>query len=213
MPNRKPDPSVRLARLKAMRAGIEPGTTMTAGEMCKALGWTWRHMKRDMIDQDASFPVLRRGAEGHAWLFDVPAVLDYLIARDEAAIAERAQRAEQMARLSGIGLKAVSESDRPGGLSIDELRVATQALVTVTRMKREQGELVPAEPVRLFFQDYHQHIQQEILGLLSRIDGPGQLPAGIRQAIEDDMRNLLVDLQKRMDNFVRERLAYRPGAA
>lgn len=207
MPAKKVDPAVRLQRFRGLRAVAEPASKLTAAELAKALGFSWRHVK-NMIDADAEFPIEVRGAEGAAWTFDLCAVLDHLIARDTALVALNDERAARMAKLTGAAA-VLDDQSRPR-LSMDEMRQAANTVVALDKMKRQQGHYVLAEPARRFFQDYHQHFQTEALGVLSRIDPAGQLLPAIRESIETDMRNLLVDLQERQERFLTQYFGSRP---
>lgn len=209
---KKQDDAIRakVARWKATREVAEPGDTLQAEPMAKALGMTWRNLKK-IIDLDAAFPIVVRGAEGHAWTFDVTAVLDHMIARDEAVLAERDREASRLARLSGITVSgAVGGPDSAGasqGMSAEALRSAAQTMLQVQKLKREQGLLIEAEPVRMFLIEYHQRFQQEVLGALGRVDPAGQLPPATRTLIENDMRNLLVDMHGRLEQWMGQHIA------
>lgn len=195
----------RVARWKAVRAATKPKETLSFTPMAKVLGMGARNLKL-IIDKDQDFPIEIRGGEGVEWAFNVRAVLDHLIARDAAVLAGRAKEVAALARMTGITVEA---GDAPSTFSAESLRQTASTLVTVQKLKREQGDLIIAEPVRTFFRDYHQRFQQEVLGCLGRIDPAGQLPPATRAMIENDMRDLLVDLQDRMQAFVGQTLADR----
>lgn len=180
--------------------------------MAAALGMTWRNL-RLTIDDDAALPVMARGGEGIAWQFNAVAVLDYMIGKCEALLAERVERAGKLERLSGLQLntKADAPAKRRRGkvepvaqapITASEARDIGQAQLTAHKLKEMQGKLVVAEPMRRFLADYHSTMQGETLGLLGKIDPGGQLPAAVRLNIEDSMRTLLVNLQSRMDRFL-----------
>ena len=215
MTGRKPaDPAARLSLLRAARENAKPDDELNANEMAAALGMTWRNL-RLTIDDDNALPVMARGGEGIAWQFNAVAVLDYMIAKCEALLADRAKRATKMERLSGLKLQ--DSSDKPvkgkrraaaapppveAPMSSTELREIGQAQLTAHKLQELQGKLVVAEPMRRFLADYHSTMQGETLGLLGKIDPGGQLPAAVRLNIEDSMRTLLVNLQGRMDRFL-----------
>lgn len=183
-----------------MRKAVRKGEILTAAELATAMSMTWRNI-RLIIDGDASFPVVKRGAEGHEWNFDLAAVLDWFIKRDEQTVSRAEVKRARLAKLAGLSTMVVDGESR-AGLTVDEIRSTAQALIQAQRLKEQQAELVPAEPARAFWADYHEHFQSEVIGLLSRIDPAGQLSPGIRKLIDDDMRTLLVTLQGRMDKFI-----------
>ena len=213
MTGRKPaDPAARLSLLRAARENAKPDDELNANEMAGALGMTWRNL-RLTIDDDADLPVMARGGEGIAWQFNAVAVLDYMIAKCEAFLADRAERAGKMQRLSGLHL--TSENDKPvkrrrravepvvaAVITPSEARDIAQSQLTAHKLKEMQGLLVVAEPMRRFMADYHTTLQTETLGLLGKIDPAGQLPAQVRLQVEDSMRTLLVNLQGRMERFL-----------
>ena len=215
MTGRKPaDPAARLSLLRAARENAKPDDELNANEMAGALGMTWRNL-RLTIDDDADLPVVARGGEGIAWQFNAVAVLDHMIAKCEAMLADRAKRATKLERLSGLRLQDSDAKPAKGRrraatapppieapMSSTELREIGQAQLTAHKLKEMQGKLVVADPMRRFLADYHTTMQAETLGLLGKIDPGGQLPAPVRLNIEDSMRTLLVNLQGRMERFL-----------
>jgi hypothetical protein len=213
---RKPaDPAARLSLLRAARENAKPDDILSGQtEMAPLLGMSWRNLTKT-IDADPDFPVLTRGGEGVPWQFNAVAVIDHLIAKCEAALAERTARAGKMERLSGLRLQSSDDKPAKGRrraaaapppadapMSSTELREIGQAQLTAHKLKELQGKLVVADPMKRFLADYHSTMQGETLGLLGKIDPGGQLPPAVRLNIEDSMRTLLVNLQSRMDRFL-----------
>jgi len=211
--SRKQDEALqaRVARYKALRRETKKGDLLTFTPMAKVLGMSARNLKI-IIDADETFPVVERGGEGHPWTFDARAVLDHMIARDDAVLAKRAKEVAALARMTGISIEApgVDSGAAPQAFSAEALRQTASTLVTVQKLKKEQQALIDAEQVRQFLSDYHQRFQQEVLGALGRVDPAGQLEPAVRGLIENDMRNLLVDLEGRMTAFVVKTFADRP---
>lgn len=210
---RKPaDPAARLALLRAARENAKLDDVLNHREFAHACGMTPRNLKLT-IDSDESFPVQSRGGEGIGYQYHVITALDYMIAKCEALLADRAERAGKLERLSGLRL--TTADDKPvkrrrravepvaeAPLSSAEIREIGQAQLTAHKLKEMQGLLVVAEPMRRFMADYHTTLQTETLGLLGKIDPAGQLPAQVRLQVEDSMRTLLVNLQGRMERFL-----------
>lgn len=213
MTGRKPaDPAARLSLLRAARENAKPDDVLNHREMAQACGMTPRNLKLT-IDADDTFPILSRGGEGIGYQYGVVAALDHMIAKCEAMLADRAERAGKLERLSGLQLNAKSEAPakrRRGKvepvaqapITASEARDIGQAQLTAHKLKEMQGKLVVADPMRRFLGDYHTALQTETLGLLGKIDPAGQLPAQVRLQVEDSMRTLLVNLQERMERFL-----------
>lgn len=204
----------RVVRYKALLKETKRTDVLTFGPMAKVLGMSARNLKL-IIDGDEGFPIEQRGGEGHAWTFKVQDVLRHMISRDDAVLAKRDREAARLARLSGVSIGSAPEENggQLQGFSPEALKAAAQTLMQVQRLKREQGELIEAEPVRLFLIEYNQRFQQEALGALGRVDPAGQLSPAMRALIEEDMRNLLVDMETRLQAWMVNRFADRPGAA
>jgi hypothetical protein len=206
---RKPaDPSARLALLLAGRKAIKPGDRLNMADLANALGMTARNLKLT-INADENFPVVSRGGEGVAWVFDAGAVFDHLISKCEAAIAERSNRSDRINRLSGLmGDKpAPTLAGASGDLTPGELKQLGESMMTAHKLKMARRELMPKAEALAFFVDLMSQMQSDTLGLLGKIDPAGQLPAETRLAVEDGMRTLLVNLQDRTAKFIEKHRA------
>ncbi len=171
--------------------------------MAAALGMTWRNL-RYTIDADPELPILTRGGEGIAYRFRAAAVFKHLIAKCNDAIAQRDERALRMARITGIRLPAPVAGVHVSSetLTASELKIAGETLLVVHKLKLLQGAYVEAPRLTAFLIDYHSQFQQRALSLLGKIDPAGQWPVAVRQAVDDTMRTLLVNLQADMERFL-----------
>lgn len=186
MARRAVDPSARIVRLQAARDLLKAGDVLNLEEMATAAGITSRHLK-PMIDEDPDFPVIQRGSEGVAWQFDAFKVIAHMIARAEQTLAERRARIERLQDLAGIVVPEV-----PMDLSLPEIRELDRLQTAAQRRKIEQGNYVPKADFQAVVGDLLAFFQRETLGLISRIDAEGKLPAAIREAVEEDLRDMLV---------------------
>lgn len=205
---RKPaEPAARLQLLRAAREKVEDDDILNAREMAAVLGMTQNNLMQTLA-ADAEFPVEFKGGEGIPYRFKASAVLDHMIAKCEAAIAERQTRDARVQRLSGLATVRPADGPAPGqggapeALSPGDLRTIGEAQMIAHKLKLAQGQLVEAAPFVAFMLDYHSQMQAQTLFLLGKIDPAGQWPAGVRASVEEGMRTLLVQLQEKMDRFV-----------
>jgi hypothetical protein len=198
---RKPaDPKARLKILRSARASAKNSDVLGADDMAAAVAMTWRGLKKS-IDADPDFPIQRRGGEGVPYQFSAIAALDHMIARCEAAVAERRARQDKVDRLSGAPRDEAVEPakiDDDTPLSVSELRSLGEAQMTAHKLKLLQNRYVDRDKNAAVLADYHSHLQSNVLGLVGKVDPAGQWPAAVRLAVEDGMRNLLVELQALM---------------
>lgn len=206
---RKPaDPSARLALLLAGRKAVKPDDRLNMAEMASALDMTARNLKLT-INADDDFPIISRGGEGVAWQFAPAAVFEHMIAKCEAALAERSNRSDRINRLSGLmpERSEAAETKQSNDLTPSELKHLGDAMMTAHKLKLARRELMPRAEALAFFVDLMSQMQSDTLGLLGKIDPAGQLPAETRLAVEDGMRTLLVTLQDRTAKFIEKHRA------
>jgi phage terminase Nu1 subunit (DNA packaging protein) len=196
-----------LPGLTAARKRAKPGETINAAGLAKLTGSTWRILAK-RIEADADFPVLQRGDLGKDWKFEVVAVLDHMIARGKALKAERIRKGATAARLAGVstgkgGTEAVDGSATPDSAAdmashARALKALTEAQMMSHRLKREQGEYVRADAVRALLHDVMTTMQTEALAVTAKLDPAGVWPAGLRAQVEDEMRTVLLHVQRKV---------------
>jgi hypothetical protein len=192
---RAPDPSARIALLKAARKSLVASKIkgpVNADEMAKIAGLTWRALKVQ-VEADPEWPCLMRGSEGVAYQFDPKAVLDHMVRRHEEKLKHRTSRNRDIARLAGI-----SPDLADTGMTLDELRVLDQLQVSTQKRKIEQGAYVPLADYEAVIADMLTTIQSEILSTVGRLDPSGKWPAQIRHQVREEGRSLLVRLHDKL---------------
>lgn len=191
------DPSARLQILRPVLAALKPGETVKGHDMAQIAQMSWQNFKATVIDKDPDLPVLFRGGMGVEWQFDAHAVIAHMVAGHEAQIARTNSTAARIAALAGIG-PARSEScdgDRPPAMTSLEIKQTTEALMSQTRLRQMQGELVSRAAVADMLSELFSTLQGETLAFIGSHDPAGLLPPHAREAIMDHQRNLLVTLQ------------------
>ena len=195
MARQAPDPTARIALLKAARAKLVKSKIkgpVNADEMAKIAGMTWRNLK-PQVEEDADWPCLMRGSEGVAYQFDPKKVLDHMVKRLEAKLQERHDRSARLAKIAGF-----PEELAQTGLSIEELRHLDALQVSVQRRKIEQRNFVPLAEFEAVIADVFSTMQAETLSLVGRLDPSGRWPATVRADVKDELRSLLVRLHDKL---------------
>lgn len=196
MARQAPDPSARLATLRAARAKLvatpDVPERVTAGEMAKIVGLSWRRLS-DQIEKDPDFPVARRGSEGLSYEFAPLDVVDHMIRRLDEQLDTRRAKAERMAAIAGMPAETASH-----GLSIDELIKLDGLQTAVQRRKIEQRQYVRADEHANVIADIFTTMQSETLAITGRLDPAGRWPANVRAEVTEAMRSLLVRLHDKL---------------
>lgn len=190
-----PDPSARIAQLKAARAKFVKSKikgNLNADEMAKACGVTWRTLK-PLVEADPNWPCLMRGSEGSAYQFQPLKVFDYWIRKLEAQLAERRSKASKIAKLAGF-----SEEMAATGMSLEDLRTIDAMQVSQQRRRIEQGSYVPLAHHEAVMIDVFTTLQTELLATVSRLDPAGKWPPPVRTSVQDSMKSLLVKLHDKI---------------
>lgn len=181
-------------KLKAAKRGQIVG----AEDMAAILGMTWANLRKTYVNADPAFPCLR-GAEGRSYEFDVQKVLRHLIARAKAQMAERDRHNASIARIAGISLP-----EQEGTLSLAEQRQMLDITLKVQEQKRDQGGFLAAGEVRKFLIGYNQTVRDMLIGSGAVIDPTGDLDPARRAAFDDQMRDICLAVQARLDRFIKD---------
>lgn len=195
MARKAPDPSARIALLKAARDNLRKAKIkgpVNADELAKIVGMTWRQLKT-YVEPDPDFPCLMRGSEGVAYQFDPKAALDYLIKRFERELEARKQRNKRIAQMAGF-----PEEMADTGLSLEDLRLLDQLQVNAQRRKIEQGLYVTAAEHEAAVTDLLTTMREETLSAVGRLDPSGKWPAVIRNQVREELRSILVRVHDKL---------------
>jgi hypothetical protein len=195
MSRKAPDPSARIALLKAARANLvklKIKGPLNGDEMAKACGVTWRTLK-PMLEADPKWPCLMRGSEGVAYQIEPRSFIDYWIKKLEAQLAERRSKAEKIALIAGFAPEVAAT-----GLSLEELRQLDAMQINAQRRKIEQGTYIPLAKFESIIVDILTTMQTETLATVSRMDPAGKWPPEVRAGVAEAMKSLLVRLHDKL---------------
>lgn len=199
-----------LDSMVAARKGVRRGRKIGGTELASIVGVSWRILRR-RIEDDPEFPVLERGADGKKWLFDTAVALDRLIATTKALKDQRRRRGAEGARLAGMAgdkpsrqVKAEPEPDVPDNAAdlaqnARAFKALAEAQMMVHRLKVQQGEYVRADTVRMLLADVMTTMQTETLAIEGKLDPAGQWPPELRESVMEELRNLLVLVQQKIE--------------
>jgi len=196
-PKGNPDDLIR--RIEAALKATKPRDVVGAVDMAAIVSMTWRGLLVTHIEPDGKFPIQKRGAEGVPWEFRVVAVLKHMLKRAYERKADNDERARKIARLTGYDVP-----DTAASMNIAEISKLIDANSKAFAQKAEQKVYVPAEQVRLFIAGYNRELRDALLGERQKLDPIGAYPAEIAEAIDDDMRDLALTLQRKASRFVEE---------
>jgi hypothetical protein len=194
----KGDPSDLIRRLEAALKIAKPRDVLSADDMAKCTGMTWRNLLMTHIEPDSKFPIERRGAEGVAWQFRVVKVLRHMLKRANERIASNEASARRVQQLTGFEIPDEAGS----AIGIHDVGKLIDANVKAQNEKVRQGHYVPRAEVDAFVIDYNSMIQSGILGASQKADPVGSLPPDVRGVMDEELRNLCVRLQALTDTWL-----------
>lgn len=191
-----PDPSQLIARLTAAKKLVKPGEILNLEEMATAAGITARHLK-PQIDDDPEWPIVQRGSEGVPWQLDGRAVIAHMVRRAKEKLALRDTQRKRLARLAGLEVETTGDAP-----SLAEMREADRLQQSLHRRKIEQGEYVPRTQVYGLVVDLLSLFQTETMATRAALDPGGLWPTDVADAVDDRMRETLIRVHDRAEEFV-----------
>ena len=199
---------VWIDRIETALRVARPGEVVNKAQLASMLGVSPNHLMDKLIKSDPDVPILKGGSEGVAYQFDAVTVLEYLNSRMLAKELDQRAKASRIAELTGTQAALGKSANDAGQYDLGIMGVAdlTKLLdfnVKLQRMQIEQGQLVWASEVSDFLITYNSTVQAAILGVEQKIDPLGQLPVDVRQDLHDELRSLLVDVQDKVERFLR----------
>lgn len=183
----------RLPHLEGLRKQIKPREEFNLGEMAKAIGMSGPSL-RELIDKDPDCPIAERGREGRGWKIYGRKFVDHLIKRGKEEIEARREKAARIAHLGGADF---SERDIER-FGIDELLKVDRQQSTTQRRKIEQGHFVPLDQHNRVVAAILTVFQNGVRGIGPKVDKAGRLSPEIREHIDDELRNLLVECHDKL---------------
>jgi hypothetical protein len=195
------------ARIDALEAAkkrieaLEDGIVLQSVPMAELLGIHWNALRGW-----CNFPIFEgsgafiRGGNGIAWEFDPRKTVDTLLAHFRGEISKRQDRNRNFVASMGITM----DEREAETIDIGELSKQVSLTLAMQEHKMKQGGYVPVHRVVEFLRAYNQAVVQGVLGVGTKTDPTGNLPATVRATMNDELRSVAVNLQKRCSNFIGE---------
>lgn len=174
-----------------------PASTPLVGkkELAERLGWSRPTLDR-RIDQDRNFPVAMRGNQQGGWGFDLDEVKAYL-GDGQAVFA--APAAEPVIEPEPAIAAASARVEHQGEATARQRRDTMQAALFEDRLRRQRGELVEVEPLKMKLGTAVAKLSASLNGLPDTLGRRLRLPenaiAVVRQEVEDTRRALFAELR------------------
>lgn len=176
----------------AISAPNGAGQVVGKKELCAQLGWTRPKLDR-RLDSDPNFPVRRRGSATGGWEFDIAAVDAYLTGGVLS-------RTEEPPPAAAVNIEAQPLArEHAAEATARQRRDTVQAQLLEDRLRRQRGELVEAEPLKLKLATAVTKLSSGLNSLpdvlARRLQLPEAAAAVVRQEIEDARRAFFAELR------------------
>jgi len=183
-----------------MNKNKESGTSIVGkAELVAALGWTRPRLDR-RLENDAAFPVRRRGTRAGGWEFDLEAVVAYLDGHAAAKPAAPAPTAPEPTQVPYAG----DVPDAPGAAHRGESTASqrlknAQAARVEDGLRKDRRELIEAEEMRLVLGTMLARLGKGLDSLsdmaTKRLGLPDEASDVLRGMIDQLRKSMVTDLQ------------------
>jgi len=196
------------SRIEALEAAsrridtMDDDLTLSSTPMAEALGVTWNTLRGwcDTVEAFEGSGAFVRGGNGIAWEFHPRKTVDALLAHYRGEISKRQDRNRSFVASMGITM----DEREAEVIDIAELSKQVSLTLAIQESKMKQGGYVPVHRVVEFLRAYNQAAVQGILGVGTKSDPTGALPATVRATMNDELRSVAVGLQKQCSKFIGE---------
>ena len=141
-----------------------------------------------------------RGGNGIEWEFNPRKTVDALLAHFRGELGKRQDRNRRV--VESVGLQM--DPGEAGNIDMAELTKQVNLTLAIQESKMKASGYVPATDLRDFLRGYNQAAVSAVLGVGSKIDPTGALPASIRTAMTEELRKVAVGIQAMCSKFVGE---------
>jgi hypothetical protein len=196
--------NVRLKQLedaKARAAKLKRGAMLSSMPMAEMLRVRWPAL-RDWCNTIEGFEqsgAFIRGGNGIEWEFNPRATVDYLIKHFRTRIEGQAKKSRAISKAVGVQLPEGEQAP-----SLAETKELVNLTMTVVSAAEKQKRFIPNETVAAFIEGYNQRAVNGILGVRTRVDPNGNLPASVRKEVDAYLRLVASDLHAEAAQFVEE---------
>lgn len=195
--------SSRIEALEAAERRISTieATKLSSMPMAEALSVSWPTLRRWCdLPAFADSGAFVRGGNGIEWEFDPKKTVAALLAHFRGEMTKRQDRNRRVVESVGLDM----DPEEAGRIDMAELTRQVNLTLAIQENKMKSGGYVPATDLRDFLRGYNQSAVSAVLGVGSKIDPTGALPASIRTAMTEELRKVAVGMQSMCSKFVRE---------
>lgn len=195
--------SSRIEALEAAERRISTieATKLSSMPMAEALSVSWPTLRRWCdLPAFADSGAFVRGGNGIEWEFDPKKTVAALLAHFRGEMTKRQDRNRRVVESVGLDM----DPEEAGRIDMAELARQVNLTLAIQENKMKSGGYVPATDLRDFLRGYNQSAVSAVLGVGSKIDPTGALPASIRTAMTEELRKVAVGMQSMCSKFVGE---------
>lgn len=199
----KTSENARILQLKAAREralqspdietlSMQPMAEMLGVSLPTLRGWC------DKIAEADIGGAFSRGGLGKEYSFKPLATIDTFLAHFEGKIVAQKARNRRIVEATGIEV----DDDDVGDL--EEVQRRLRLTMMITDQRRMQGEYTRTSRVAEYVRGYNQTVVERIMGVGTKIDPTGQLPAAVRAQVTEALREVAADVAASARAFIGE---------
>jgi len=202
MPAQPNSLSARLRQLeaaKARAAKLPKKQRLSFGPMRELLNVTVPVLRGwcNDIDGFEASGCFVRGGNGIEWDFEPRKTIDYLIRHFKAEVEAQSKRGRKIADAVGVKLPVAEPA-----ASLSEIKQQVDLTLTVVAAQEKMGRYAVADEVADFISGYNEVLVSGILGVKTKVDPNGNLPPGVRKAVDEELRSLATALHARAASYI-----------
>lgn len=195
--------SARLAglqRAKARAAKLPVKAILSSKPMSELLGVTWNVVRGwcDEIDGFEASGSFTRGGNGIEWEFKPRKTVAFLIKHFETRKTAQTKKSRAITKAVGVTLP---DDEAP---SLDETKSLVGLTLAVVAATERQKTYTLAEDVVSFLAGYNQSVLDGIMGVRTKIDPNGNLPAQVRKDVDGYLRAVATEVAAKAKHFIEE---------
>ncbi len=204
---RAPDISSRIERIeRALERALQldEGIILDAGPMKDLMGFSWPVVRGwcDSIPELEKPGQFIRGGNGIKWQFHPVSFLSALLAHFRGEASRAGEKNRDLQRKVGVTLPSEEQT-----ADLDDVRKLVALSIDVTDTKVRQNFYTPSEEVSEFVDGYNRAVVDGIMGVGSEVDPTGQLPAQVREKVNEALLAVATRVHGNAQKFIEERRA------
>lgn len=196
------NPEQRIERLTAAKArvgALKRGTKLTSGPMAELLDVRWPAL-RDWCSDISGFEAsgaFVRGGNGIEWQFDAKKTVDFLLKHFRGVIERQAKESRRITKAIGVNM---AESEAAPSLA--ETKDLVNLTLTVVAAQERMHNYTPVDEVSDFIAGYNDAVIDGIMGVKTKVDPNGHLPAAVRKRVEEHLRSVAAAVHAKAQTYI-----------